>query len=62
MESLERRTGRFGRWTPILLYAIIVFGWFAEGVAHASARDHLWLILWTIPAPLFFLWRTRRHR
>jgi hypothetical protein len=62
MESIERRVGLLGRWSPIVLYAVIVLGWFAEGASHTAAARHLWLVAWTIPAPVLFLWRTRRQR
>jgi hypothetical protein len=62
MESVRRRTGLPGRWLPILFYTIIVLGWFLDGAAEATARDRLWLVVWTIPAPLLFLWRTRRRQ
>jgi hypothetical protein len=62
MESARRRKGFVGRWTPILLYAVIVLGWFAEAASHAVASEHHWLVALTLPAPLLFLWRTRRRR
>jgi len=62
MDSKGRRTGFVGQWTPVLFYSIVVVGWFAEGASHPAAAEHLWLVLWTIPAPLLFLWQTRRRR
>ena len=62
MDSSGRRASLAGRWTPILLYSIIVIGWFAEGAAHAAAAGRLWLVLWAVPAPALYLWRTRRRR
>ena len=62
MESVRRRTDLLGRWAPILLYAIVVLGSFADGASHAAAVEHVWLVAWTIPAPLLFVWRTRRQR
>jgi hypothetical protein len=62
MESIGRRVGLLGRWTPIVLYAVIVLGWFADGASHTAAARLLWLVAWTIPAPVLFLWRTRRQR
>jgi hypothetical protein len=62
MESVDRRQSWIGRWAPIVLYAIIALGWFAEGLPHEAARDRLWLAWWTLPAPALYLWRTRRRR
>jgi hypothetical protein len=62
VESVGRRRSRIGRWGPLVLYAIIALGWFAEGLSHAAARERLWLAWWTLPAPALYLWRTRRRR
>jgi hypothetical protein len=59
MDGRGRRATSVGRWAPVLLYAIIVLGWLADAAAHPTAAEHLPLVLWTIPAPLLYLWRTR---
>jgi hypothetical protein len=43
------------------LYAVIVLGWFGEGVS-SGAQDRLWLVVWALPVPAIYLWRTRRRR
>jgi hypothetical protein len=53
-----RRRTRLGRWAPIALYALIVLGWFGQGV-ESGAQDRLWLVAWTLPVPAIYLWRTR---
>jgi hypothetical protein len=62
MRSVSRRQSWAARWAPIVLYAIIVLGWFAEGLSDQAAGEHLRLVVWTVPAPLLYLWRTRRPR
>jgi hypothetical protein len=62
MKSVDRRESWPGRWAPILLYVLVALGWFAEGLSHDAARERLWLVVWTLPAPLLYLWRTRRRR
>ncbi|MBP7242486.1 hypothetical protein [Amaricoccus sp.] len=61
MDNVARRHGRPGRWTPLLLYAAVVLGWFADGLAVDAAHERLWLVVWALPAPLLFAWRTRRR-
>jgi hypothetical protein len=34
-------------------------GWFGEGMS-SGAHDRLWLVVWTLPVPAIYLWRTRR--
>ncbi len=60
MKNLYRRQSLVGRWAPVLFYAIVVLGWFGEGVS-AGAGPRLWLIVWTLPVPALYLWRTRRR-
>jgi hypothetical protein len=58
MNNLHHCHSRLGRWAPIVFYAIIVLGWFAEGVL-VGAYTRLWLVVWTLPVPAVYLWRTR---
>lgn len=59
MNNRYRRQSVIGRWGPVLFYAIVVLGWFAEGVV-AGAGSRLWLVVWTLPGLALYLWRTRR--
>ena len=59
MKSCIRRQSRLGRWAPMALYAIILLGWFGDGVS-SGAQDRLWLVVWALPAPAVYLLRTRR--
>jgi hypothetical protein len=43
------------------LYAFTVLGWFGEGVS-SGAQDRLWLVVWTLPIPAIYAWRTRANR
>ena len=61
MQSRRSRQGLLGRWAPMALYALIVLGWFGEGMS-SGAHDRLWLVVWTLPVPAIYLWRTRRSR
>jgi hypothetical protein len=58
--SAERRERLIGRWTPVLLYGLIVAGWLVQGL-QAEAHDRLWLAILTLPAPALYVWRTRRR-
>jgi hypothetical protein len=62
MDSVGRRRSRLGRWAPVVLYAVVVLGWLADSLSHEAARERLWLVAWTLPAPALYLWRTRRRR
>ena len=62
MRSVSRRQSWAGRWVPIVLYAIIVLGWLAEGLSDQAVGEHLGLVLWTVPAPALYLWRASRRR
>jgi hypothetical protein len=62
MQSINRRESRAGRWVPVCLYAIVVLGWVAEGSSDGVPPEYLRLAAWTLPAPLIYLWRTRRRR
>ena len=61
MNSILRKESRLGRWAPVVLYALIVLGWLAEGLSHDAARQYTWLVVWTLPAPALYFWRTRRR-
>jgi hypothetical protein len=61
MCSVSRRQSLAGRWVPLFLYAVVVLGWVAEGLSDQAAMVHLDLLVWTIPAPLLYLWRTQKR-
>ena len=62
MLSASRRQSRVGRWFPLFLYAIAVLGWVAEGLSDEAVYEYLGLVVWTLPAPVLYEWRTRRRR
>lgn len=57
----SRRLSWLGRWGPMALYAVIVLGWIGEAVS-SGAQERLWLVVWALPIPMIYLWRTRRSR
>jgi hypothetical protein len=59
MDRPRSRQSWLGRWAPMALYALIVLGWLGEGVS-SGAQDRLWLVVWALPVPAIYLWRTRR--
>jgi purine-cytosine permease-like protein len=59
MDRPRSRQSRIGRWAPLALYAFIVLGWFGVGMS-SGAQERLWLVVWALPAPATYLWRTRR--
>lgn len=43
---------------PVVLYLAIVLGWLVKGVL-ADAGGRLWLVVLTVPAAAFYIWRTQ---
>jgi hypothetical protein len=41
------------------LYTVIVLGWIGEAVS-SGTQERLWLVVWALPIPTIYLWRTRR--
>lgn len=59
MQSRRRRLSWLGRWGPMALYTVIVLGWIGEAVS-SGTQERLWLVVWALPIPTIYLWRTRR--
>lgn len=60
-EHVPKRDTAFGRWMPAILYSVNIGGALATAVA-VGAVDLLYLVVFTLPAIVFYLWRTAKEQ